>query len=168
MTSPKVFHKGKQITLDKPCRLNYAQFFKITEMLRGELREWLMHENPSYVEVAKRLSELVDFPLIPAHISNANGQVQVWEPKMSRSMKEYHNLRERFDEIKKDLTSSVAKNIDDLRKSLVETCNKQAVEISHLRMLVSHIYHEMDLKPPFGVQIPPRNNAENRIPVVNK
>ena len=135
MPTVSLFQNGKQIVSDKAARLTLQQNFQLTEILRGELRAWLLEACPSYPEAAKRVSQLIDFPISQSHVARTNEMVAVWTPKRSLSMKKFVNTTQRLETIEAETTQRLA----DL-----------TAEISHLRMLVHHLYYQLDAKPPAG------------------
>lgn len=162
----KAYKYGQETPYDpsKPIKLTQVQFARTVDVLRGEIREYLMDRQPSYAEAAQEASKHTDFTLTEENIKKVNAYAQVWEPKLAAAQPGYRQnttaVMARLEQLEQNTT--------DLQKLLIkqgEQLTKLSSENAHLRMLISHLYYELNTKPPAGVTLPPR---EKTISVVNK
>ena len=134
----------------EPIRLTREQFFRLTECIRGTLREWLMEERPGYKEVARRASEKLGYQVSVHSVQEANALCSVWEPKAAERAKANGNWYKRLQEAIGEMDSLKAK------------VQRQESDLEHLKMLVKHLYVELEARPPAGVTIP-TETVKNRL-----
>ena len=132
--------------MSKPIRLTYAQFLQLADHMRTKLLDYLQRERPNYIEVARRCSQELGFPIADDSIRNVNRSCNLYTPRSTEAAQKGHKTRATQEEIQKlrDSVEEVRRWLDQARSMTVA----QNKEISYLRSLVNHLYHQLDVRPP--------------------
>ena len=134
--------------MSKPIRLTHAQFLQLADHMRTKLLDYLQRERPNYIEVARRCSQELGFPIADDSIRNVNRSCNLYTPRSTEAAHKGHKTRATQETVQK-LQTSVEETQRWLgqARDMLTTQNK---EIQHLRSLVSHLYHQLDLRPPIA------------------
>jgi len=138
-------------------RLSQEEFFRLTEIIRGELRERLMGERPPWTVGCVWASEILGRTISDNTFARAVKLTGVYVPKTAEAQgRGKQTIKERAEQVQQ---------MANLIARLDERATKQDAEIAHLRMLIRHLYHQLECKPPASTTLGPDNTR--KMPVVN-